>query len=247
MTMAAIRFKIAVLGASGHIGSAVAAEAVSRGHSVTAVARDRHKLRPARRSCQRAHAAADALDRQSLAATVIGHDAVIAALAGRRAGEERTVPEATRLLLEVLPACNVDRLVFVGGGGSLETPPGKWIVDGAHFPSAYKQEALAAAEALDIFRGSAPTSQRWSYLSPPPMHLTDGARTGGFRARATDEPIVDAAGVSRLSVADLPTLRSTPRTRRLRRTAVLRSLLISPVPTHRRCSRNRSDCDTGPM
>lgn len=75
-------------------------------------------------------------------------------------------------------------------------------MDDPHFPPQYKQEAVAAAEALDIFRSSA-SDLRWTYLSPPPMHLTDGDRTGTYRAEASDQPILDDNGESRISVADL--------------------------------------------
>lgn len=191
--------KIAVLGASGHIGRAITDEAVSRGHQVTAVARDVERLKDL---ADAAVVGANVLDAQALADAVAGHDAVIAALAGRGPEQTRTVPNAARLLLNVLPSVGVDRLVFSGGGGSLEAAPGKRFVDDPHFPPEYKQEAVAAAEALDIFRSSA-SDLRWTYLSPPPMYLTDGDRTGTYRAEASDQPILDDNGESRISVADL--------------------------------------------
>ncbi len=191
--------KIVVLGASGHIGRAITEEAVSRGHQVTAVARDTGRLQNLAGATA---ISADVLDAQALADAVAGHDTVIAALAGRGPGHARTVPDVARLLLEVLPTAGPGRLVFAGGGGSLEAAPGKRFVDDPHFPKEYKQEALAAAEALDIFRSS-PSDLRWTYVSPPPMYLTDGGRTGIYRAEATDQPILDQNGESRISVADL--------------------------------------------
>lgn len=191
--------KIAVLGASGHLGRVITEEAVSRGHHVTAVARGVERLRNLGAA---AAIGADLRDAQALADTVAGHDAVIAALAGRGPGQARTVPEMARLLLQVLPYVGVDRLVFVGGGGSLEAAPGKRFMDDPHFPEQYKQEAVAAADALDIFRSSA-SDLKWTFASPPPMYLTGGDRTGVYRAEATDRPILDNSGESRISVADL--------------------------------------------
>jgi len=191
--------KIAVLGASGHIGRVITEEAVSRGHRVTAVARDAGRLNDVDGVTA---VSADVLDAQALAAAVAGHDAVIAALAGRGPGQARTVPDAARLLLEVLPSAGVGRLIFSGGGGSLEAVPGKRLMDDPHFPQQYKQEAVAAAEALDIFRSST-SDVKWTYVSPPPVYLTDGDRTGIYRAEATDQPIPGHDGESRISVADL--------------------------------------------
>ncbi len=132
-----------------------------------------------------------------------GHDAVIAALAGRGPQGARTVPDAATVLVNLLPACGVERLIFIGGGASLEAEPGKRFLDDPHLPEGYRPGALAAAEALEILRRSPGGPLRWSYFSPPPFHLTDEIRTGVYRVAASDQPILDASGDSRLSVADL--------------------------------------------
>ncbi len=66
--------KIAVIGATGNIGSKIMAEALERGHDVTAIARDTSKLpgHP-RLSPQKG----DAADSAALASLVHGHEAVI--------------------------------------------------------------------------------------------------------------------------------------------------------------------------
>ncbi len=74
-------------------------------------------------------------------------------------------------------------------------------MDSPHFPQEYKGEALAQAEALDLLRGADGVVD-WSYASPPPVNLVDGERTGRYRARAGDLPVVDAAGESRITVPD---------------------------------------------
>jgi uncharacterized protein len=91
--------------------------------------------------------------------------------------------------------------VFIGGGGSLLAPAGERFVDSPSFPEEYKAEALAQAEALEILRGSNGAID-WSYASPPPVHLTEGGRTGRYRVRAGDLPLVDDEGESRITVAD---------------------------------------------
>jgi putative NADH-flavin reductase/pimeloyl-ACP methyl ester carboxylesterase len=187
---------IAVIGASGHLGRAVAREALARGHSVTAIARRPSGLG----DLDGARAiAADARDADAIAHVLADHDAVVAAPKDR--DDPNVVPEAARALLAALPAAGVRRLVFLGGGGSLLSPSGRRFVDAPDFPSQYKPEALAAAQALEILR-EANGAVDWSYASPPPLHLVDGERTGRYRVRAGDLPIVDAGGESRISVPD---------------------------------------------
>ena len=171
--------KIAVIGGTGHLGHLIAAEAQQRGHSVTPLHRP----------------VVDAADPASVSAAVAGHDAVVVAVSGT------VVPAAAESVLRALPAAGVDRLLFIGGGGSLEYAPGARFVDGPQFPPEYRAEALGQARALDILR-AADTPVRWSYLSPPPVHLFDGAKQGGYRAVAGNSPVTDAQGESRISTGD---------------------------------------------
>jgi putative NADH-flavin reductase len=173
--------KIAVIGATGHLGGAVANEARARGHDVTVLNRSN----------------VDATDAASVSVAVAGHDAVVAALKG----PDRLVPRAAQALLSALPLAGVDRLVFVGGGGSLESAPGVRIVDSPDFPAQYLQTARDQADALDLLRTNG-ADVRWSYASPPPMYLVPGEKTGTYRAEARDTPIVGADGESRISVGD---------------------------------------------
>ena len=42
----------------------------------------------------------------------------------------------------------------------------------------------------------------WSYVSPPPIQLVEGERTGRYRVRAGDLPLTDEQGESRITVPD---------------------------------------------
>jgi putative NADH-flavin reductase/pimeloyl-ACP methyl ester carboxylesterase len=189
--------KVAVIGASGHLGGAVAREALARGHDVTAIARDADRLRDL--GGTRA-TAANVLDVDVMTNVLAGHDAVVAALKGRDGTELDVVPRAAKAILAALPKAGVRRLVFLGGGGSLLSPSGQRFVDLPGFPPQYRGEALAQAEALEILRG-ANGAVDWSYASPPPMHLVEGPRSGHYRLRAGDLPITDE-GESVITVPD---------------------------------------------
>jgi len=92
------------------------------------------------------------------------------------------------------------RLIAVGGAGSLFIAPGQQLVDSPAFPAEWKSGALAAREALNRLRADQ-SGLDWTFVSPA-MHLEPGARTGRFRLGG-EEPVFDAKGESRITVADL--------------------------------------------
>ncbi|GLW34532.1 alpha/beta fold hydrolase [Actinoplanes regularis] len=173
--------KLAVIGASGNLGGAAVREAQARGHRVTALRR----------------ADVDVTDPAAIERAVAGHDAVIVSVKG----PDRLVPRAARALLEALPASGVPRLIFLGGGGSLTSPSGQRFVDLPAFPAQYRETALDQAAALDLLR-AAGAAVEWTYVSPPPVHLVPGDKTGEYRAEAQDSPVLDATGESRVTVGD---------------------------------------------
>ncbi|GGM74511.1 NAD-dependent epimerase [Longimycelium tulufanense] len=186
--------RIVLFGATGRIGSRVLAEAVRRGHEVTAVARDTGGL------VERAGVTVrggSVYDKDFVAEVVSGADLVIGAISTRRS-PEGTLVDAVRLLLDVTRTAGV-RVLFVGGAGSLEVAAGRQLVDAPDFPGAYKPEALAHRDALEVLRGEGGEVD-WSYLSPA-AEIAPGARTGKFHLGG-DELLVDDKGESRISMED---------------------------------------------
>lgn len=142
--------KIALIGASGFVGSAILNEAVSRGHSVTAIVRDTSKLNP---HPQVRAVAVDAQDPQALADVLKGHDRVISAY-----NPGWSAPDIHDQYLKgasaIVEAANAAHswLLVVGGAGSLEIAPGVQLVDTPDFPAEWKQGALAARDGLTALR-----------------------------------------------------------------------------------------------
>jgi uncharacterized protein len=186
--------KLALIGATGFVGSALLNEALARGHAVVALARDPAKL-PARPGLEVRRA--DVLDSAAVAQAVQGCDAVASAY---NAGW--TNPNlyddflrAQAAIVSALQRSGPKRLLVVGGAGSLYVAPGVQLVDTPEFPPEWKTGALAAREALNRLRGVADLD--WTFVSPP-IHLRSGRyRLGG------DEVLADPAGHSAISVADL--------------------------------------------
>ncbi|MBE7220610.1 MAG: NAD(P)H-binding protein, partial [Caulobacteraceae bacterium] len=108
--------KLAVVGATGWIGSALVAEALARGHAVTAVVRDPAKLPP---GSPVEAMIADVEDVDALAAAFRGQDAVLHAFAPPRTAsdEERIARQAagTRAIIAAAHRAGVSRLIAVGG------------------------------------------------------------------------------------------------------------------------------------
>lgn len=190
--------KIALIGPTGFIGSAVLTEALARGHAVTALSRHPAKI-DARAGL--AVVAADVLDPAQVAAAVAGHDAVVSAY---NAGW--TNPDlhdeflrGTRAIFDGVKRAGVKRLLVVGGAGSLYVAPGVQLVDTPAFPAEWKQGALAAREALRLIR--AEDTLDWTFLSPPAL-LQPGERRGGFRLGG-DELLMNGEQPAGISVGDL--------------------------------------------
>lgn len=189
--------KIALIGATGFVGSAILQEALQRGHEVTAIVRD-----PAKLSAQaKLHPhKADVYNEGEVARLVAGHDAVISAFNPGWSNPDiyNQQVKGTRAIINGVKKAGVKRLLFVGGAGSLEVKPGVQSVDLPGFPTEYKQGALATREALHMLMKE--TGLEWTFLSPS-ADLFPGERTGKFRL-GTDQLLRDANGQSRISTAD---------------------------------------------
>ncbi|MFT7772876.1 NAD(P)-dependent oxidoreductase [Roseateles sp.] len=189
---------IALIGATGFVGAALLEELLSRGHQVRALQRDTAKL-AARPGLE--VRAVDVLNSGNLAAELKGADAVVSAF---NAGWSNPnlyddFLRGSDAIANAARQAGV-RLIAVGGAGSLFIAPGQQLVDSPAFPAEWKSGALAAREMLTRLRADR-SALDWTLVSPA-MHLEPGERTGAFRLGG-EEPVFDAKGESRISVADL--------------------------------------------
>ncbi|WP_225783057.1 NAD(P)-dependent oxidoreductase [Xenophilus sp. Marseille-Q4582] len=179
---------IVLLGITGRAGSRIATELLQRGHTVTGIARHVSQV-PAQKGLTLV--AADATNADTLAPLLKGHDAVVSAT---RFADGITAPT----LLAAAREAGVKRVLVVGGAGSLEVAPGVALIDTPEFPQAYKAEAGAGRDFLNVLRGE--TAIDWTFLSPAAL-FEPGERTGRFRLGG-DRFMADAQGHSRISMED---------------------------------------------
>ncbi|MDR0191769.1 NAD(P)-dependent oxidoreductase [Pseudomonas yamanorum] len=179
--------KIAIIGATGRAGSQLLEEALRRGHTVTAIARNTDKIgvRPGVTVKQ-----VDALDAQALEQAIRGNDVVISA------AHFATLP--AEAVINPVKKAGVKRLLVVGGAGSLLLPGGSRVIDSPGFPEEYKAEAGAGSVFLDTLRQEKDLD--WTFLSPS-AEFVETARTGKFRL-GQDELLVSSEGRSWISFAD---------------------------------------------
>jgi len=182
--------RIAIYGATGMIGSRVAAEAQTRGHEVTAITRSGGALPAGIRTVQ-----GDAGDTELTKHLAGEADVVVSAIGpSRTGGDRREYLDRLRNLAETLGDA---RLLVVGGAGSLLVAGGR-LLDQPDFPEIYHPEALIGAEALEYVRGLDDTVD-WTFISPAPV-IQPGERTGAYEL-GTDSPVGQSISAEDYAVA----------------------------------------------
>jgi hypothetical protein len=172
---------VALIGATGNVGSRILTELTLRGHTVTAIVRN-----PERVASQPGVTArtGDVADRASLTTLLKGHDAIISAV--------HFTDSDPHTLIDAVRASGVTRYLVVGGSGSLEVAPGVKVIDTPNFPEQYKPEAARGGMFLDLLRKEEELD--WTFLSPSAMFVP-GERTGNFRLRK-DQLLTNKQGSS---------------------------------------------------
>ncbi len=189
--------KVTVLGATGNAGSRIVAEAQSRGHEVTAVVRNASVTNNLPTDIKTL--TGDASNVADISKISAGQDVVISAIRPA-SGHESDISSTTRSLLDGLAQTSA-RLLIVGGAATLTVPgsAGKTVLEDSNYlPISARHIGKASAEQFEVCL--AETRVDWVYLSPA-AEFSPGERTGSYRL-GTDELLVDAEGISKISMED---------------------------------------------
>ena len=190
---------VLLIGATGFVGSAVLNELVSRGHKVTAVVRNIEKV--AKGELLDA-VKEDVANVDAIAKLAEGKDAIISAY-----NPGWTNPDIATLISENYPKIlsaakksGVERLLIVGGAGTLFCAPGLRVVDSGVIP----EEIMGGVRPLGDFYLNTLINENdidWVFFSPAGVFDQQGKKTGNY-GLGKDDLIVDADGNSHISVQD---------------------------------------------
>lgn len=179
--------KIAIIGASGMVGSRIRDEAISRGHFVTGIAR---RLQNMVQHANLKFVGLDAEDVTLLADELAGHDLVILAV------KYNTID--VNKIFEAIKLAGLNRVAVVGGAGSLEVAPGLLLRDTKEFNPEWQPESDSSRAVLNRLREE--KMLEWIYLSPS-AYFFDGDAKGEVRF-GRDQLLIDQEGNSSISTGD---------------------------------------------
>lgn len=193
--------KIALIGATGFVGSHLLQELLERGYEVTALARSVEKIET--KSDKLKTVSIDVTNLSALTEVLKGNDIVLSAYnpGWTNPNIYNDFIKGSETIQQAVKDAGVKRYVVIGGAGSLYID-GKQIVDGADFPASIKPGATAARDYLNQLRKE--TELDWTMFSPA-INMHQGIKTGrtGKYRLGTEEPVFDKEGESILSVEDL--------------------------------------------
>lgn len=193
--------KIAVIGATGFVGTQVVRELENRGYFVNALARNISKIS----ETENVKAIeADVYNTSELANILKGNDAVISTFNPGWTNPNifEDFLKGVKSIEKAVEESGVKRFIVVGGAGSLYIAENLQLIDTPEFPAEIKPGAEAARQYLEIIKKN--NKLDWTFLSPAiEMHQgTAGVRKGTYRT-ALENPVFDENGRSVLSVEDV--------------------------------------------
>lgn len=186
--------KLTLIGATGRAGSAILGEALERGHEVTAIVRDPKKVDT---DNQVSFIQADLLNLIDVKEALKDSTHVISAYGPSR-GSEEVLIEATKNLITASKSVGVERVLTIGGAGSLALPTGELLVDSGTLPPEWMPIVNAHIEALNQFKNEADLD--WVVLRPQ-MFFEEGEKKGSYRV-GKDALLFDNDGRSNITFKD---------------------------------------------
>ena len=193
--------KVAVIGATGFVGTQVVKELANRGYFVNALARNTSKIEESENVKA---IAVDVYNTSELSEILKGNDAVISAFNPGWTNPNifEDFLKGAESIEKAVEESGVKRFITVGGAGSLYIAENLQLIDTPEFPTEIKPGAEAARQYLEIIKKN--ENLEWTFFSPAiEMHQgTAGVRKGTYRT-ALENPVFDEEGRSVLSVEDV--------------------------------------------
>lgn len=191
--------KIALIGASGFVGSAILKELLDRGFQVEALVRNPEKITIKNPDLSKKKI--DVSDENALAAALKGYDTVISAYNPGWTNPDIASETRTNYprIVAAAKKAGVKRLLIVGGAGTLFVKPGLRVMDSGAIPPAIMPGVKSLGE-FYLNTLSREDGIDWVFFSPAGS-LNPGERTGKYRL-GLDDLITNEKGESVISVED---------------------------------------------
>lgn len=220
--------KIALIGATGFVGSRVLKQLLSRGHEVTAIVRRPETVEAQPRlsavgvDIQLPDRLGVASDADRIVRALEGHDAVISCFnpghdLNTNPNLYRDVIEGTKAIIDGVKRAGVRRFLYLGGAGSLFTPNGQRLVDdleffhwlvsdppkGSFVPDGPPILDIPRAARIALYLFELERELDWIFVSPS-LYMGDFGIASGRLRYGTDKLLLGVDGRSaQLDVEDL--------------------------------------------
>jgi hypothetical protein len=191
--------RIAIIGASGFIGSAILKESLKRGHAVTAIVRNPEKITLIDPNLK--ILPGDVLAEESVSELVKGADVVISAYnpGWTNPNISNDTTKAYKSIIDGVKKAKIPRLLIVGGAGSLYVAPDKRLMDTGVIPDSFMPAIESLAGVLYHLQKEE-AELDWAFFSPA-GNIVPGEKKGTYRL-GKDELVVNDKGESSISVED---------------------------------------------
>jgi uncharacterized protein len=191
--------KIAIIGATGMIGSKILMELIERSYVITAISRHPFELpgSPQIIACD-----GDVMSEKVVAGHVLAleNDVLISAISPDPEDLESFLT-ATENLIKIAEKSAVKKLITIGGAGSLLLPDGRRLMDREDFSESVKPIAEIHSRALEIFKKLQGKKFNWINITPPEIIEPD-EKLGNYRFGTDDRLLQDSEGRSYITAED---------------------------------------------
>ncbi len=191
--------KIAIIGASGMIGSRILMELIERSYVVTAISEDPFELpgSPQIIACE-----GDLMNEKVVSGHVIAlENEVLISTVGPDPNDLESFLTATENLVKVAEKAAVKKLITVGDAGGLLLPDGTRLMDSEGFPESMKPISEIHHRALELFKNLQDKKFNWIIVSPAEIIEAD-EKLGNYRIGTDEKLLQDAEGKSYITAED---------------------------------------------
>jgi uncharacterized protein len=182
--------KVALLGATGRVGSNLLEKLLEDQYKVKILVRDAAKI--GQDSTNLSVIEGNALDIGDILHLIRNTDIVISAIG---TDGQSTVSDSIKNIVPVMNECNVDTIITIGTAGILQSRSEPYLY---RFQSSESKRKLtrAAEDHLEAYKVLAESELKWTIVCP--TYLPDGEETGIFRVEKDFLP----EGAEKITVGD---------------------------------------------